>query len=259
MDGVTVCVGPATRLTSSGGKESTRGVANGSMASVLLPTVPDSRSHVLRTGHLDPESRDWVERLAPQSPGRDAAIEALHALLLRAARFEIARRRAAVAHLRGNDLDDLAHQSADDALVAILSKLGEFRGDSRFTTWAFKFALLEAAVKLRRRAWQGREVPLEPERWALFAAPGSTPEQDAESAERLRAVRDAIELELTPHQHRILVAVALDGVPIDVLAERLDTTRGALYKTIHDARRKLRAALAAGGHDIDGETGTVAS
>jgi len=213
----------------------------------------------MRTGPLDPESRDWLERLAPRRPGRDDAIAALHALLLRAARFEIARRRAAVAHLRGNDLDDLAHQSADDALVAILAKLGEFRGDSRFTTWAYKFALLEAAVKVRRRAWQGREVPLDPERWALFAAPGSTPEQDAESAERLRAVRDAIARELTPHQRTILVAVTLDGVPIDVLAERLDTTRGALYKTIHDARRKLRAALAAGGHDIDGETGTVAS
>jgi RNA polymerase sigma-70 factor, ECF subfamily len=228
-------------------------------ASVPVPTVPRSRSPVIRTGLVDPESRGWMERLAPQSPGRDVAIEALHALLLRAARFEIARRRAAVAHLRGNDLDDLAHQSADDALVAILSKLGEFRGDSRFTTWAYKFALLEAAVKVRRRAWQGREVPLEPERWALIAARGSSPQQDAESAERFAAVREAIERDLTPHQRRILVAVALDGVPIDVLAERLDTTRGALYKTIHDARRKLRAALAAGGHDIDGETRTVAS
>jgi RNA polymerase sigma-70 factor, ECF subfamily len=228
-------------------------------ASVQVPTVPSSRSPVTRTGLLDDESRDWVERLAPRSPGRDAAIEALHALLLRAARFEIARRRAAVAHLRWSDLDDLAQQSADDALVAILSKLGEFRGDSRFTTWAYKFALLEAAVKVRRRAWQGREVPLDPERWALIAARGSTPQQDAESAERLRAVRDAIERDLTPHQRRILVAAAIEGVPIDVLAERLDTTRGALYKTIHDARRKLRAALAEGGHDIEGEPGTVAS
>ena len=89
----------------------------------------------------------------------------MHALLLKAARFEVDRRRAAYPHLRGDDHDDLAHQSADDALVAVLGKLAEFRGDSRFTTWAYKFALLEAGVKVRRRAWQGREVPLEPESW----------------------------------------------------------------------------------------------
>ena len=112
-----------------------------------------------------------VDRPAqPQSPQRDAAIAALHALLLKAARFEVDRRRAAFPHLRGDDFDDLAQQSADDALVAVLSKLDDFRGDSRFTTWAYKFALLEAGVKVRRRAWQGREVPLEPESWALIAA-----------------------------------------------------------------------------------------
>jgi RNA polymerase sigma-70 factor (ECF subfamily) len=228
-------------------------------ASVPPPTVSGSGSHATRTRRLDPESQHWVERLTGRSAERDAAIEELHALLLGAARFEINRRRAAVPYLRGSDHNDLAHQSADDALVAILSKLDDFRGDSRFTTWAYKFALLEAAVKVRRRAWQGREVSLEPERWALIAGGDSTPQQGAENAELLAALRDAIERDLTPHQRRILVAVALDGVPIDVLAERLDTTRGALYKTIHDARRKLRATLAAGGHGIDGRRGTTGS
>jgi RNA polymerase sigma-70 factor, ECF subfamily len=104
-----------------------------------------------------------------------------------------------VDRLRGGDQEDLAQQAADDALMAVLGKLDQFRGESRFTTWAYKFALLEAAVKIRRRAWQGREV---------------------------------------------LVAVALNGVPIDVLAERLGSTRGALYKNLHDVRRKLRQALA---------------
>ena len=226
-------------------------------ASVLPPTVSRSRPTATPTRRLDAESRQWVERLAARSPARDAAIADLHALLLRAARFEIGRRRAAVPHLRGSDHDDLAHQSADDALVAILSKLGDFRGDSRFTTWAYKFALLEAAVKVRRRAWQGRELPLEPERWALIPGGGSSPHEDAESAELLAAVREAIERDLTPHQRRILLAVTVDGVPIDVLAERLDTTRGALYKTIHDARRRLRTALAEGGYT--GDTGTVGS
>jgi RNA polymerase sigma-70 factor (ECF subfamily) len=45
----------------------------------------------------------------------------------------------------------------------------------------------------------------------------------------------------------VLVAVMLHDVPIDVLSERLNTARGALYKTIHDARRKLRAAFSTRG------------
>lgn len=202
---------------------------------------------------LDPVSQAWIDGLSADSPEREPAIEALHALLLKAARFEVNRRRGAISHLRDNDHDDLAHQSADDALVAVLDKLGDFRGDSRFTTWAYKFALLEAAVKVRRRAWQGREVPLEPESWALIGGDEPSPQQDVETTELLAALREAIESDLTGHQRAVLVAVTLNGVPIDVLAERLDTTRGALYKTIHDARRKLRAALAARGLDVGGD------
>jgi len=200
-----------------------------------------------RTARLDTESQDWIDRLGAQGSQRDTAIAALHALLLKAARYEIARRRTAFPHLRGNDYDDLAHQSADDALVAVLGKLGDFRGDSRFTTWAYKFALLEAGVKIRRRAWQGREVPLEPEGWSLLADGSATPQEDAETAEQLNGLQEAIKTALTPHQREVLVAVTLNGIPIDVLAERLTTTRGALYKTIHDARHKLRGALAARG------------
>jgi RNA polymerase sigma-70 factor (ECF subfamily) len=207
---------------------------------------------------LDAESRAWVDRLDPGSPGREAAIAELHALLLKAARFEVGRRRAG-SPLRGGDHDDLAQQSADDALVAVLGKLDSFRGDSRFTTWAYKFALFEAAVKVRRRAWQGRELPLEPEGWATIAGGDSTPQQDVETKELFAALRGGIETELSPHQREVLVAVALNGVPIDVLAERLNTTRGALYKTIHDARRKLRATLATQGLEVGGNTETTTS
>ena len=209
------------------------------MSTLAVPAVGSAR--------LDPESQTWLYRLSPENPEREAAIEALHALLLKAARFEINRRRQAFSHLRGDDYDDLAHQSAHDALVSVLSKLGDFRGDSRFTTWAYKFALLEAAVKVRRRAWQGRELPLEPESWALLADGDSTPQQDLETREIFDAVQEAIKRDLSPHQRDVLLAVTLRGVPIDVLSERLDTSRGALYKTIYDARRKLREALAARG------------
>jgi RNA polymerase sigma-70 factor, ECF subfamily len=192
---------------------------------------------------LDPESREWLRSLRSRGRDRDEAVARLHALLLRAARFECARRRPTLPHLRGNDLDDIANQAADDALVSVLARLDSFRGASRFATWAYKFALLEAAVKLRRRAWQGREVPLEPETWSFFASSGGGPDESAEQSELLDTLQRAIADVLTPHQRRVLVALALNGVPIDVLAERLNTTRGALYKTLHDARRKLRGRL----------------
>jgi RNA polymerase sigma-70 factor, ECF subfamily len=213
-----------------------------SVATVGGPQV-DSTTSPSDARPLDPESREWLRCLRATGTEHDGAVERLHALLLRAARYECARRRPSLPHLRGNDLDDIANQAADDALVSILGRLDNFRGASRFTTWAYKFALLEAAVKLRRRAWQGREVPLEPETWSLFASAGIEPDQSAEQSELLDTLQRAIADVLSPHQRRVLVALALNGVPIDVLAERLNTTRGALYKTLHDARRKLRSHL----------------
>jgi RNA polymerase sigma-70 factor (ECF subfamily) len=200
---------------------------------------------------LDDESRAWLRDLRSEGRTKDEAVARLHALLLRAARFECARRRPTLPHLRGNDLDDIANQAADDALVSVLARLDDFRGASRFTTWVYKFALLEAAVKLRKRSWQGREVPLEPETWSLFTGAGNEPQGDAEQGELLATLQQAIAEVLTAHQRRVLVALALNGVPIDVLAERLSTNRGALYKTLHDARRKLRRHLDERGLSVD--------
>jgi len=192
---------------------------------------------------LDEESRRWVRDLQADGATREAAVARLHDVLLRAARFEVARRRPTLPHLRGDELDDIAVEAADDALMSVLRRLDDFRGASRFTTWVYKFALLEAAVKLRKRAWQGREVPLEPESWALFSSGGLEPDAAAEQGELLTTLQRAIGEVLTPHQRRVLVGLALNGVPIDVLADRLGTTRGALYKTLHDSRRKLRRHL----------------
>jgi len=189
---------------------------------------------------LDEESQEWLRGLRARE---DESVSRLHGLLLRAARFEVARRRPTLPHLRGNELEDIAMEAADDALMSVLGRLDSFRGESRFTTWAYKFALLEAAVKLRKRAWQGREVPLEPETWSLFTSAELGPEDEAEQSELLRTLQTAVDEALTPHQREVLVALALNGVPIDVLAERLETTRGALYKVLHDARRKLRGYL----------------
>ncbi len=191
----------------------------------------------------DAENQQWLDGLSSAGAKREASIALLHGFLLRAARFEVGRRRRGLAHLRGDELDDIALQAADDALVAVLARLADFRGESRFTTWAYKFALFEAAVSLRRRAWQGREIPLEPERWRLLEGGDLSTSAGSEQRELLQAVVAAVQDALTPHQRRVLLAVVLDDVPIDVLAERLGTTRGALYKTIHDARARLRAAL----------------
>jgi len=228
------------------------------MGAVSLPSIapvdhgagthPSSGSLAPAASTLDQESREWLRGLRADGAERDAAVARLHALLVRAARFEVGRRNHTLPHLRGNELDEIALEAADDALMSVLRRLDDFRGASRFTTWVYKFALLEAAVKLRKRAWQGREVPLEPEAWDVLATASAGPEAEVEQREVLHAVEDGIANALTPRQRQVLLALAVNGVPIDVLADRLDTTRGALYKTLHDARRKLRRHLEECGH-----------
>jgi len=200
---------------------------------------------------LADDSQAWLRALEGPPAIRSAAIAELHGLLLRGAHHELARRRTTLSHVPADEVADLATQAADDALVAILAKLHTFRGSSRFTTWAYKFVLLEAGVKARRRAWHGREVALDAESWPPIADASRGTDEAVEDIELLCAIRDAVRTELTPHQREVFSALALNGVPIDVLAERLATTRGALYKTLHDARRKLRSALARAGHDLD--------
>ena len=199
---------------------------------------------------LDVDSREWPRALRAAGRTGEEAVARLHAMLLRAARFEVARRRSSLPHLRGDEFDEIALEAADDALVSVLRRLDDFRGESRFSTWVYKFALLEAAVRLRKRAWQARELPVEPETWNLFANLDLELDAQIEQRELLSALQTAIADALTPHQRQVLVALALNGVPIDVLAERLETTRGALYKTLHDARHKLRRHLGERGFTV---------
>jgi RNA polymerase sigma-70 factor (ECF subfamily) len=194
-----------------------------------------------------PALEEWHLDLHAEGTRRDEAVARLHGLLLRAARFEVFRRRNSLPQISAAELDDLAQQAADDAAVSVLRRLDDFRSESSFRTWAYKFALLEASVKVRRRAWRDREVTLEPEHWESLAHAGPGPDDDAENAALLEAVREGIRSALTPRQRRVLVATVLEGVPIDVLAERLDSNRNALYKVLHDARRRLREHVAAAG------------
>jgi RNA polymerase sigma-70 factor (ECF subfamily) len=193
---------------------------------------------------------DWVAALGVPGPAHEQALRDLHALMVRAARHQVWRMRSLVPGIGAGALDELANGAADDALVALLAKLGTFEGRSRFTTWAYKFAVLEAAVQVRRQAWRGREVSFE-DVTVVLGVRGEDcvgPAEELEALDLAAALGRAMSEVLTPYQRRIAIALLVDEVPIDVLAQRLATTRGALYKTLHVVRSRLRAALADSGH-----------
>ncbi len=201
-------------------------------------------------GRFDAESHDWLDALRTDGETQRAAIARLHDLLLGAARFEVRRRQGQLAFSSSADLDEIARDAAGDALVSVLAHLDDFRGLSRFRTWAYKFALLEASVKVRRRAWRSREAPTEASALEALESPALGPGEETEQRELMRAIRQGIDVALTPRQRQVLVALAINGMPIDVLAEDLATTRGALYKVLHDARQALRRHLADSGLDL---------
>jgi len=197
---------------------------------------------------LDADSAQWLRALQASAPDRDLALARLHALLLRVARSEL-RRREGRHPITGPDLDDLAHQAADDALVAVTAKLGQFRGESRFTTWAYKFAVLEVSAKLGRHFWQRPAASLETDQWERLPDRLSMrPDQLAEQADLLAALRQAVEEQLTDRQRRVFTAIVVNGIPLDALVVQLGSSRNVIYKTMFDARRKLRAALVANGY-----------
>jgi RNA polymerase sigma-70 factor (ECF subfamily) len=207
----------------------------------------------LRFAREDSTSCRWVEQLDPGHPRHEHAVARLHELLRRAALHELHRRRAQLPALAGPEFEDVAHQCADDALVNILGKIDDFKGLSRFTTWAYKFAIFEVSSKLARHAWQ-RNPPSRDE-LELGKLPDSLvprPSEQAERREQLVVLRQAIEADLTPRQREAFVAIALNDVPIDVLALELESNRNAIYKNLFDARRKLRESLAAAGYPLAG-------
>ena len=201
-------------------------------------------------GQLDLESRAWLEGLRSTGVEQARALERLHDLLLRAARSEARRRRHLYPEIVGAELGDLCRQAADDAVLAVIGKLDGYRGASRFTTWAYAFAIFEVSVKLRRHAWRGRSIPTADDdpTWTRLAAGAEAAQSGLEWAELLRALRRAVGEELTPRQRAVFIAVALNDVEIDVMANQLNSTRGAIYKLLHDARRKLRRRLERDGH-----------
>ncbi|MDT4907778.1 MAG: hypothetical protein QOI69_1019 [Pseudonocardiales bacterium] len=209
---------------------------------------------------LDVESAAWLRDLGSAGAQREVALVRLHELLLRIARGELGRRSAQQRQVTGPEVDDLAHEAAADALLAITAKLGQFRGESRFTTWAYRFVILEVSTKLGRHFWQRPTVAWAAEDWdRLPDRFGMSPDEQAQWHGLVVALRQAVEQELTERQRLVFVAIVLQGVPLDALVIQLGSTRNAIYKTMFDARRKLRAALAANGYLTTGATGEVAT
>ena len=204
---------------------------------------------------LDAESAEWFQALTGASRQRDAALARLHGLLVRIAQSEAARRGPRL-RITGPELEDLAYQAAADALVAITGKLGQFRGESRFTTWAYKFVIFEVSAKIGRHFWRHPAVPLDAEDWDRLPAQfGVDPAHQAEWGDLFAALRRAVDTELSPRQREIFVAIVLNEVPLDTLVIHLGSSRNAIYKMLFDARRKLRAALAANGYMDHDPTG----
>ena len=172
-------------------------------------------------------------------------------MLVRIAHREV-RRRGPRLHITGPELEDLAYQAAADALVAITGKVGQFRGESRFTTWAYKFVIFEVSAKIGRHFWRNPGVPFDAEDWERLPDRfGFDPAQQAEWRDLLAALHRAVDTELTARQRQVFVAIVLNAVPLDTLVIELGSNRNAIYKTLFDARRKLRAALAANGYVPD--------
>ncbi|MEO7349830.1 MAG: sigma-70 family RNA polymerase sigma factor [Terrimesophilobacter sp.] len=205
-----------------------------------LPVLIPGQQEVLAVDVL-PVADEWIRRLSTHGRTYDDAVAQLHELLLRAVRSQVSRMREG-AVLGSVRREEIIHSAADEATMSVLSKLSTFEGRSAFTTWAYKFGILQAGNEIRREAWRDREINLEdvPEQPQKVAP---SPETYAEGRDLAHAVRVGLREALTPHQRRVAVAVLIDEVPIDVLAERLGMSRNSLYKTLHDARQRLRAHL----------------
>ncbi len=194
----------------------------------------------------EPLDQVWPELSLAGGPVHDEAVRRLHALMVKAARHQVAYMSPNLPVIGGVRVEDIVKQAADEATVAALGKLESFEGRSRFTTWAYKFGVLHASNEVRRNMWRHREVNLDdlPE----FTGVGTSPEQHVEHLDFARAVGAAINTVLTPHQRKVAIALIVEEIPIDVLADRLGTKRNALYKTLFDVRERLRSHLVAQGY-----------
>jgi RNA polymerase sigma factor (sigma-70 family) len=211
---------------------------------------------------LDPGSQAWMDGLRSPGAERDQALARLHDLMLRVARREVARRSGSL-RPGGLDPDGLAGRAAADALRAITADLGAIQSDRRFTTWAAKYAVAAvaaAAAKADARRCGAAAQQAKDSGWdRLPGRVGLQPQQRAGWDEFAATLRRAVNEDLSDKQRRVFTAVTLDGVPAQVLAAGLGSSRNAIYKALFEARRRLRARLAADGHDPAHRSGNASA
>jgi RNA polymerase sigma-70 factor (ECF subfamily) len=200
-------------------------------------------------------SKEWVRDLTGTSAAQAAAVTELRALLVRAALFTFGHVQSELPVGSASQVERLADACAQEALRAICEGLPRFRAESKFTTWANKFAVNFALTAARRERWQA--VPLERMLEAGVAggqanserAP-SPPELDVQNAEIWSQLQQAMDQALSPRQRQVINALIFQEVPMDELVRHLGSDRNTVYTLVHEARRKLKARLEARGCHI---------
>lgn len=209
-------------------------------------------------------NQEWLHDLKASGALQEAAIADLRDLLLRAALYFFSRNLSDFERNNGDEISQRAEDCAQDALIAVLNHLPDFRGDSKFTTWAYKFAINKGLMAARRERWKGVSLDklASPDEghfleWTIQdQSEGITPEQSAMQAEIGVVLLEVIEHDLTERQRRVLFMMVFNDVPLDEVVRHLGSNRNAVYKMLHDARRKLKSGLQARGFEV-GETLTL--
>jgi RNA polymerase sigma-70 factor (ECF subfamily) len=188
----------------------------------------------------------WLADLQADGRRRDAAIQDLLTWLERRLFFYL-RERSDLRGLSEEEIQHLAGDFAQESVLIILEKLEQFEGRSKFTTWAAKIAVHQALGELRRARWRDlsldaltAEGQLDP---SYLAADPTTPEDASLRRAVVDTVMEVMQTELSERQRTALMARLVQGVPIEILAEQMNTNANALYKLIHDARKRLRSRL----------------
>ncbi|MBI3942035.1 MAG: RNA polymerase sigma factor [Chloroflexi bacterium] len=200
-------------------------------------------------------NKDWLADLRSSGEVQKAALEDLRRYLLQAALAYLLGKRSDLQNLAPEEIRDLAEDFAQEALIVIQQKLHTFRGDSKFTTWAYRIVLNLAASELRRRRWRNvsldtltpaQEGPATP----VTQTPQSDPERDTQRGMVMNAIQKVITEKLTERQREALVGVKVQGVPVTEMAKRLHTNSNNVYKLLFDARQKVRAELEKDGWNV---------
>lgn len=203
-------------------------------------------------------NEQWLDNLGASSARQEAAIADLRNLLLRTVLFFFSRNLNDFGGLAREEIVHLAEDCTQEALIALMNHLSDFRGESKFTTWAYKFAVNTALVAARRERWKNVSL----DHWALSEdgslsewvlqdkSPGQAPDQSTMQIEIREIIREVIEHDLTDKQRHVLIMMVFNEVPMDELVRQLGTNRNAIYKLLHDARRKLKYGLQARGFEV---------